>query len=57
MNINKKNKKLPPYLDFIYGDIYNNPEKCKKENNLFACNLRTFFQYGTLVRSLNKELK
>ena len=57
MNINKNMQKLPPYLDFIYGDIYNNPERCKKEDKIPACNLRTLFQYRTLINSLNRELK
>lgn len=57
MNINKNLQKLPPYLDFIYGHIYNNPDVCKKEDMLSACNIRYLFQYGTLVRALNKELK
>ena len=57
MNINKSQKKLPSYLDFIYGNLYKDHEKCKKHDSLWFCNLRTFFQYGNLVRALNKELK
>lgn len=57
MNINKTIQKLPPYLDFIYGHIYNDPKRCKAEDSIPACNLRTFFQYRTLINSLNKELK
>lgn len=57
MNINPITKKLPAYLDFIYGHIYNNPDVCKKEDSFFACNKRTFFQYETLVKALNKEIK
>lgn len=52
-----KTKKLPAYLDFIYGHIYKNSNVCKKEDSIYACNKRTFFQYETLVKSLNKELK
>ena len=57
MNTDQPTQKLPAYLDFIYGDIYNNPNICKKEDSGFACNKRTFFQYETLVRSLTRELK
>ena len=57
MNTNQPTQKLPAYLDFIYGDIYNNPNTCKKEDSSFACNKRTLFQYETLVRALTKELK
>lgn len=57
MNINKQVQKLPAYLDFIYGHIYKNPQRCKNEDKLYSCNLRTFFQYRTLINSLNKELK
>lgn len=57
MNINKTSQKLPPYLDFIYGHIYNDPKRCEKEDTIPACNLRTLFQYRTLINSLNRELK
>ena len=57
MSINKSQQKLPPYLDYIYGHIYNDANACKKEDSLLACNLRTFFQYETLVRALNRELR
>ena len=57
MNIDQQNQKLPSYLDFIYGHIYNNPNVCKKEDSGFACNKRTLFQYETLVLALTKEIK
>ncbi|MBR2923122.1 MAG: class I SAM-dependent methyltransferase [Alphaproteobacteria bacterium] len=57
MNINKTTQKLPAYLDFIYGHIYNDMKQCEKEDKIIACNLRTFFQYRLLINSLNKELK
>ena len=57
MSINKANKKLPSYLDFIYGDLYKNPSACKKADSFWNCHLRTLFQYNTLVRALLKEIK
>ena len=56
MNSNKSPQFLPPYLDFIYGHIYNDPDMCQKEDSLFMSNCRSFFQYKKLVNALNKEL-
>lgn len=48
---------LPAYLDVIYGNIYNDMDKCEKLDNNFLCNFRTFFQYKRLVNATLKELK
>ncbi len=58
MNIIKTSKSsLPAYLDVIYGDIYNNSDKCAELDNNWSCNLRTLFQYKKLVNAAVRELK
>ena len=56
MSINKNFQELPPYLNVIYGHIYNDQKRCQKEDSLFLSNLRTFFQYRTLINALNVEI-
>lgn len=48
---------LPAYSAFLYGDIYNNLERSISMDTKFSANLRTFFQYNTLVSSLLKNIK
>ena len=58
MNTNIASKKeLPAYIDFIYGDLYKNSDRCSSLDNTVACGFRTFFQYKKLVDSLTKEIK
>ena len=56
---NKKapENKLPAYIDFIYGDLYQNPKKCAARDNRFSCGWRSFFQYQKLVSALSSEIK
>ena len=56
MNTDEEKHFLPPYLDFIYGHIYNNPKACKRADNILSCNSKVFFQYKTLIQALNREL-
>lgn len=49
--------KLPAYLDFIYGDIYNDKDRCSALDSNFRCGLRTFFQYKKLVNAAVRELQ
>lgn len=48
---------LPAYLDLIYGDIYNDAEKCAGQDNAFTCSRKLFFQYRRLVNAAVRELK
>ncbi len=48
---------LPAYSDFLYGDVYNNLERSTFMDTKLSANLRTFFQYNTLVSSLLKNIK
>lgn len=58
MNTNSTPKPaLPPYIDFIYGDLYKDPAKCMARDNTFLCWLKTFFQYGALVNGVSQELR
>ncbi len=58
MSIIKTSKSnLPAYIDVIYGDIYNDADKCSSYDNNLLCNVRTLFQYKRLVNSAVRELK
>ncbi len=58
MTINNAPKSdLPAYISFIYGHIYNNAEKSMALDSMLSCNLRTLFQYKTLVNSAVREIK
>ena len=48
---------LPAYSAFLYGDVYNNLDRSTSMDTKLSANLRTFFQYNTLVSSLLKNIK
>ena len=56
-NSTTENESLPAYTTFLYGDIYNNLERSMSMDTRLSANLRTFFQYNTLVSSLLKNIK
>lgn len=58
MNSDRQQKiSLPPYIDFIYGDLYKDINKCMSRDNTILCKLKTFFQYKTLVNAAVNEVK
>ena len=52
-----ENEILPAYSIFLYGNIYNNLKRSTSLDTKFSANLRTFFQYNSLVNSLIKDIK
>ena len=56
MTSNKKFT-MPLYSSLVYQDRYTSMEQAEKLDNKFSANLRTFFQYNTLVESALKNIK
>ena len=48
---NNQSTEIPVYSRVVYGDLYNNLDKCMAKDSLFSANLRTFFQYDKLVEA------
>lgn len=55
--MSKDIKSLPKYISLVYGDIYNDIERCNSLDTRLSSNLRTFFQYGKLVSSTLHGIK
>lgn len=57
MNSELPEQSLPPYLTLLYGDVYQDADKCARLDTRWSCMLRSFFQYKTLVSALVNEIK
>ena len=49
--------KLPAYIDFLYGDVYNDMDKSNLRDHKWSVQLRSLFQYQNLVNAAVREVK
>lgn len=49
--------KLPAYIDFLYGDVYNDMDKSNLRDHKWSVQLRSLFQYQNLVNAAVCEVK
>ena len=49
--------KLPAYSNIIYGNLYNDLERCKTYDTNWSAKIRSLGQYDRLVNSIFKDIK